>query len=172
VSADLHLVTGRATPAEERFTFGYGVFLQLLDDLQDVEADRAAGHETVFTRAARRGPLDQIACRLARFIDVVLDDARFAGPEFADRIDLIRRNCRALLVSSVGDHPGRFTRAFRRQLARQWPVAFRAQSRLRRRAMKRWHELQSRGDLAGRVAEFLDGDSAHRTAGNPTCAYP
>lgn len=156
VSADLHLVTRRAEPAEERFAFGYGVFLQLLDDLQDVETDCAAGHETLFTRAARRGPLDALTARLARFIDAVLAGERFAGPEFADRIDLIRRNCRALLVGSVGEHPTRFTRRFRRHLARQCPVSFRAQRRLRRRAMRRWTALQSRVDVSGRIAEFLD----------------
>jgi hypothetical protein len=34
VLADLYLVAGRASALEERFAFGYGVFLQLLDDLQ------------------------------------------------------------------------------------------------------------------------------------------
>jgi hypothetical protein len=157
VSADLHLVTRFADPADERFAFGYGVFLQLLDDLQDVEVDRAAGHETLFTRASRRGTLDQLTARLARFIDAVLADERFAGPEFADRIDLIRRNCRALLVGSVADHAKRFSRRFRRHLARQWPLSLRAQPKLRRRAIRRWSEVQSRVDVNGRIAEYLDG---------------
>jgi hypothetical protein len=56
VLTDLHLVAGRATPAEARFAFCYGaVFLQLLDDLQDVASDLRAGHQTLATRAARRG---------------------------------------------------------------------------------------------------------------------
>jgi hypothetical protein len=172
VSADLHLVAGQTTPAEERFTFGFGVFLQLLDDLQDVEADRAAAHETVFTRAARRGPLDEAAGRLARFIDAVLADARFSGPAFADRIDLIRRNCRALLVSSVAEHPKRFSRSFRRRLARQWPVSFRSQSRLRRRAVTRWRALESRSDIASSVAGFLDSEPGNPGTRTPTCACP
>jgi hypothetical protein len=156
VSTDLHLVTRCAEPAEERFAFGYGVFLQLLDDLQDVEVDRAAGHETLFTRAARQGPLDELTARLARFIDAVLADKHFDGPEFADRIDLIRRNCRALLVGSVAEHPRRFSRRFRRHLERQWPLSFRAQPRLRRRALARWSEVQSRGGINGRLTEWLD----------------
>lgn len=162
VSTDLYLVTRLATPAEERFAFGYGVFLQLLDDLQDVEVDRAAGHETLFTRAARRGPLDDLTARLARFIDTVLAEERFDGPEFADRIDLIRRNCRALLVCSVAERPKHFSRRFRRHLARHWPVSFRAHPRLRRRAVKRWSEVQSRSNLTDRVADFLDGPRVTR----------
>ena len=144
VLTDLHLVAENPDPDEERFAFGYGVFLQLLDDLQDVDADLAAGHETIFTRAARRGPLDETASRLARFVDAeLLGGGRFAGPAFADRIDLIRRNCLALLVSSAAEHPRRFSSAFRRHLARQWPVSFRAHRRLHRRAMKRWNRISA-----------------------------
>ncbi len=100
VLADLHLVAPLRDPAHERFAFGFGVFLQLLDDLQDVDEDLAAGHETLFTRAARRGVLDEPTARLARFIDRTLDGA-FPGAAHAERVDLVRRNCRALLVGSV-----------------------------------------------------------------------
>src|SRR4030095_16047831 len=72
VLADMFLVTGTPEPVEERFAFGYGIFLQLLDALQAVGADMIAGHETIFTRAARLGPLDEVTARLARFIDIVL----------------------------------------------------------------------------------------------------
>ncbi len=144
VLADLYLVAGSATAAEERFAFGYGVALQLLDDLQDVERDLTAGHETLFTRAARRGPLDAPAARLARFIDRALDEAgTFTGPELADRIDLIRRNCRALLVGAVAEQPRRFSRRFRRRLARRWPLSSWAMRRLRRRAERRFGDAAS-----------------------------
>ncbi len=146
VLADLYLVVGRATPAEERFAFGYGVFLQLLDDLQDVEDDLQAGHETLFTRAAVRGPLDAITARLARFIDVVLD-VSLTDPALADRRDLIRRNCRSLLVGAVAEEPGRFTRRFRGRIARQWPLTLGAVRRLRRRAQR------TLGHAAARIEE-------------------
>jgi hypothetical protein len=76
VLADLYLVVGEATPAEERFAFGYGVFLQLLDDLQDVKADCAARHQTLFTLAASAGRLDALTARLVAFVDIVLDEHR------------------------------------------------------------------------------------------------
>jgi hypothetical protein len=141
VLTDLYLVGGAADAREARFAFGYGVFLQLLDDLQDVETDSAARHETLFTRAARRGPLDAIAARLWRFIDTVLGDPLFNGPRFEHRLDLIRRNCQALLVGSVAEHPKRFSFRFRRKLARQWPVSFRAYRRLQRYAVTKWSPL-------------------------------
>ncbi len=150
VLADLHLVSTTPTADQERFAFGYGVFLQLLDDLQDVEDDLAAGHETLFTRAARRGPLDQPTARLACFIDATLDGA-FAGAAFADRLDLVRRNCRALLVGSVALQPARFSRRFRRGLEARWPVSFRAHRRLRRRALELFQSAAARaGETDGR----------------------
>jgi hypothetical protein len=143
VLADLYLVSGEASREEERFAFGYGVFLQLLDDLQDAETDLATGHETLFARAARRGPLDLEASRLARFIDRVLDGQQLlAGPELADRKDLIRRNCRSLLVGAVVDQPQLFSRRFRRRLGQQWPFTIRAMAGLRRRAQRRYDEAR------------------------------
>ena len=141
VLADLYLVHGTPSPAAERFAFGYGVFLQLLDDLQDVDRDCAAGHQTLFTRAAERGLLDAPAARLACLIDRVLDEAEiFAGADLDDPKDLIRRNCRALLVGAIAEQPHRFSRRFRRTVARQWPLSFRAMRRLRRRAERRFRK--------------------------------
>ncbi len=141
VLADLLLVTGGASRPQESFAFGFGVSLQLLDDLQDVEADLEAGHQTLFTRAARLGPLDEPTARLARFIEDVVEGADVvAGPTYADRRDLIRRNCLTLLVSAVAAQPARFTRRFRRAIERQWPLSLRALHRLRRRAEERARE--------------------------------
>jgi hypothetical protein len=149
VLADLYLVTGTATAEAERFAFGYGVFLQLLDDLQDVERDLVAGHRTLFTTAAERGTLDAPTARLARFMDDVLDASPLlAGGEAADRKDLIRRNCTSLLVGAVAEQPRRFSRRFRRAISRHWPLSLRAMRRLRRRAEARFaaagKELQAR----------------------------
>jgi hypothetical protein len=141
VLADLLLVTGGASGPQESFAFGFGVSLQLLDDLQDVEADLEAGHQTLFARAARLGPLDEPTARLARFIEGVVEAADvIAGPAYADRRDLIRRNCLTLLVSAVAAQPARFTRRFRRAIERQWPLSLRALRRLRRRAETRARE--------------------------------
>jgi hypothetical protein len=160
VLADLYLVAGRPSENDERFAFGYGVALQLMDDLQDVTRDSAAGHQTIFTRAARLGPLDDLAGRLLRFIDVVLDDPRFFGPPAAfarrasaakeagpyvrrgDEQDLLRRNSRSLVVGAVAEQPSLFTARFRRTVSRQWPFSLRAMRRLRRRAQRRFQQTK------------------------------
>jgi len=139
VLADLYLVAGRASPDEERFAFGYGVFLQMLDDLQDVERDLSAGHETPFTRAARSGPLDDLTARLVHFVERVLEGgAAFGGAERAERRDLIRRNCLALLVGAVADQPHRFSWRFRRRLEGRSPLSLAGLRRLSARARARF----------------------------------
>src|SRR4030067_480163 len=48
VLANGYLVAGRLDPADEDFCFGFGTFLQLADDLQDVAEDADCGHRTLF----------------------------------------------------------------------------------------------------------------------------
>ena len=145
VLADLYLVVGDATIDQERFAFGYGVFLQLLDDLQDVTADRINGHHTLFTLAAEAGTVDDLTARLMNFIDVVLDRERAAaGTETSDCLDLIRRNCHCMLATVISAQPAMFSRRFRRSVERQWPLSFRAMRRLRRRAEQRFRSTSQR----------------------------
>jgi hypothetical protein len=160
VLADLYLVVGEATPAEECFAFGYGVFLQLLDDLQDVKADMAASHQTLFTLAAGRGLLDDLTTHLVAFIDVVLDGYRpQARAQTADCLDLIRRNCHSMLAAVIAGNPAMFSRRFRRSVERQWPISFRAMRRLRNRADHRFQltvqRLQSRRGVSSPLELIL-----------------
>jgi hypothetical protein len=138
VLADGYLVAGGLDREAAEFCFGYGVFLQLLDDLQDAVVDRQAGHQTLFSRRVGRVPLDEPASRLYHLIGRVLDGGRFAGPAYADRRDLVRRNCVTLLVGAVAETPGLFTRRFVRALQTRWPLRFGAMRRLRARARRRY----------------------------------
>ena len=156
VLADLYLVAGAAGPDDARFAFGYGTFLQLLDDLQDVAADLEAGHQTTFTRAARRGVLDEAAARLGSYVDRVLDAEPLGSLEAADRRDLVRRNCRMLLVGAIAEEPRRFSRRFRRALERRWPFSFGAMRRLRRRAERRLQRAAARLAQRAGAPSILD----------------
>lgn len=143
VLADGYLVAGDLAPEEAEFLFGYGLVLQLLDDLQDATEDRAAGHRTLFSTAAGRGPLDPLAGRLARFTaEVVRAADAFDAPGWPLVAELIRRNCPLLLVQALGEQRGLFTRPFVRRLQRHFPIAFTAVPRLRRRATRRWRRAE------------------------------
>jgi len=78
----------------------------------------------------------------------------FAGPHLADELDLLRRNCRSLIVGAMAEQPARFSARFRRGMARQWPFSLRALCRLRRRAERRCQSLDARS--IGSLAEGVD----------------
>lgn len=138
VLADGYLVAGSLTREEADFLFGYGVFLQFLDDLQDAATDRQANHMTLFSQTAGRWPLDRLASRLVGYMRRVLGSSpRFAGPRFAMVRDLIERNCIFLLVGAVAENQALFSRDYVRALEEQWPLDFAAMRKLKRRGQKR-----------------------------------
>ena len=144
VLADGLLVAGDLTAEEAEFLFGYGVALQLLDDLQDAAEDRAAGHRTLFSTAAGRRPLDDSTSRLARFTRRVLAPADgFDAPGWDVVAGLMRGNCPLLLLQAVADQRRLFTAAYVRRLERYFPVRFAALPRLRRRAQRRWRRTEA-----------------------------
>ncbi|HSL82882.1 MAG TPA: hypothetical protein VLF66_08905, partial [Thermoanaerobaculia bacterium] len=144
VLADGFLAAGDLTAEEDEFLFGYGVALQLLDDLQDAAEDRVAGHRTLFSTAAGRRPLDDLTSRLARFTRRVLEPADgFDAPGWDVVAGLMRGNCPLLLLQAVADQRGLFSRAYVRRLERYFPVRFGALPRLRRRAERRWRRTEA-----------------------------
>jgi hypothetical protein len=157
VLTDACLVAGTLDPGEAEFAFGYGVFLQLLDDLQDARRDRAVGHMTVFSQTAGRWPLDRLASRLYRLIGrVVEESARFSGERYDERLDLVRRNCNLLLVGAVAENEDLFSRAFTSALEERWPVDFASLRRLRRRAARRQRRTSARLRRARGVTSLFD----------------
>src|SRR5208337_5201388 len=67
VLADGHLAAGSLSCEEAQFLFGWGALLQLVDDLQDLRQDRRDAALTIFTQAAGRVPLDELATHTLSF---------------------------------------------------------------------------------------------------------
>jgi hypothetical protein len=140
--ADGYLVRGHLAPEDEELCFGYGVFLQLLDDLEDISSDRDAGHTTLFTIAARDATLEAVTCRLHGFMEGVLDRwQRRTGPPRADACDMVRRNCTFLMVGSIAQHRRLFARPFLDRIEDRWPFTLAAMLRLGRLAERRFRSV-------------------------------
>ena len=66
------MARGWMSEEESRFSFAWGVLLQLGDDLQDLHEDMQRGSVTLFTQAAAMGiPLDALVVQLLNFSDRV-----------------------------------------------------------------------------------------------------
>lgn len=137
VLADGYLVAGTLTPPQAQFMFGFGAFLQLVDDLQDVRADGQAGLLTVFSHSAGRWPLDALAERAWRFGSRVLEQlVHFNAPGTADLKTLMRLTGAELLINAAGSAGRLFTAEYLRELERHSPFRF-AFLRKRRKKLSR-----------------------------------
>lgn len=59
VLADGYLLKGDLTRDEEMFCFGFGVYLQYVDDIQDLKEDINGQVKTIFTKAVEEGCIDE-----------------------------------------------------------------------------------------------------------------
>jgi hypothetical protein len=113
VLADACLAQPRLTPDESRFSFAWGVLLQLGDDLQDVREDLARGSVTLFTRsAAQDKPLDSLVLQLLHFSQHVADRMDNLPNGTRSLKNLMRMSWRALILMAVADAQQFFSPAF------------------------------------------------------------
>jgi hypothetical protein len=122
VLADGYLVHGDLSPEQADFIFGFGVVLQLLDDMQDIRTDREAGHRTIFTESVSP---DATASRLCRFMDHVLDATPLLSVQRNQVVrKVIRTHCRLLLLHAVAFHEDLYPVSFVRELECHAPFPF------------------------------------------------
>ena len=125
VLADAALAHGWLSEQEARFSFAWGVLLQLGDDLQDVREDLARGSATLFTRAVIEGqPLDALVCQLLAFADQVgaMMDALPHGTPVLKH--LLRMSWRQLIVAAVAQSYQYFSPAFLAEAETRSPFGF------------------------------------------------
>jgi hypothetical protein len=134
VVADAYLAKGTLALDEIEFAFGYGVFLQFIDDLQDVKEDLASGSETLFTLAANEGTLDIITNRLVLYLQEILSSSSpFHKPPESGVTELIQNGSVGLVLESIALNPEMFSEGFSRIAESYSPLRFEAISKLHQR---------------------------------------
>lgn len=113
VLADACMAHGWLTEEERRFSFEWGVLLQLGDDLQDVHEDMQRGSDTLFSRAATLGiPLDRLVVQLLNFSEQVgarMDRLPNGSKELKE---LLRMSWRSLIIGAIADSREFFSPGF------------------------------------------------------------
>jgi hypothetical protein len=128
VLADGYLAAGLLTPEQEEFAFGWGVLLQLADDLQDIAEDVSTGTATLFSAGGQ--PLDAVTNRVFEFGERVFAGlSAFPAPgrravNVAGLKQLIRHSAATLLITAAGAAHERYTRAYVQNLERHSPFRF------------------------------------------------
>ncbi len=141
VLADACLVTGDLPRGDAAFVFRFGVLLQLIDDLQDLEEDHASVRWTPAGACVCRGPLDPFANRLFSFLgNVVEADTRGDARKDSRLTRLIEQSCRLLILEAIALHPDYFSDAYLNDVERQCPVSFDYLRSLRERSRRKYAE--------------------------------
>jgi hypothetical protein len=105
------------TAEESKFSFEWGVLLQLGDDLQDVQEDLRRGSVTLFTRAAAAGqPLDNLVVQLLNFSQHVANSMDHLPHGSATLKDLLRMSWHSLILMAVADAQQFFSKSFLAEL--------------------------------------------------------
>jgi hypothetical protein len=123
VLADGYLVSGSLNEAQRQFTYGHGIFAQLLDDLEDIEPDTQAGRLTVYSQPASHWTLDALANRTFHFGREVLKGLDCFDVDESLRA-LIRRGADLLLIDTIGRTDPYYTAAYLRELEAHSPFRF------------------------------------------------
>ena len=153
VLADGYLAAGSLSPEQARFVFGWGVLLQLADDLQDVRQDRRDGMLTMFTERATAQPLDEVTNRTLHFGQRVMQWMEgLGGPDCQALKELIQRSSRSMLIRSAGEAPDLYSAEYLAELETHSPFRFASLNSQRRQLVKR------RGLLMQLFDVFLEGE--------------
>jgi hypothetical protein len=125
VLADGYLVAGALTRAQAEYMFGWGAFVQLVDDLQDVEQDGRDGLATVFSVTAGRWLLDAITNRTFHFGRRVVDRlACFDAPGAEPMKQMMRESAFRLLIESAGSAARFYSKPYIQDLEAHSPFRF------------------------------------------------
>ncbi len=125
VLADACLVNGSLTAEETAFMFGFGILLQLLDDLQDAAADRSYGHATIFSRQEEGQSKEIYTNRLINFTMQVLDeDTCYRTPGAIAIKEMMKKSVMFLLLGAVACNHKMFGKNYLGRLETYSPLSF------------------------------------------------
>ena len=158
VLADGYLVAGKLTKQEEQALFGYGVYLQLLDDIQDMKEDADANTNTMCT-SLQHANLGEFVNRTVHFGRVALEEMKcFEAPNVDVFLDLMNRSIETMAIESVGLNETGFSKDYLAEMEKYSPLHFKfirqkkSQSKSQRFALFQKYFEQTKSELLIKVS--------------------
>ncbi len=125
VLADGYLINGDLTEEQERFCFGFGTFLQFVDDIQDIHEDIENNIETLFTHASYSGQLDIFTNKAISFTQDILSDLScFPFQNSSEMKSLMNKSINFLLTEAVGLNHHYFSQKYVSKIENYSPFGF------------------------------------------------
>lgn len=126
VLADGYLVAGELSCPQRVFTYGYGCFTQLMDDIEDIRGDSEAGITTLFSSATRNEKLDLTTNRLFNFGDRFIKQMeQFSSPDALILRELVWTCTHIALIGSMVASADFYSQDYLRKLQNHYPYPFR-----------------------------------------------
>lgn len=122
VVADGYLVAGKLTKAQEYFLFGYGAYLQLLDDIQDVEEDGNAGLKTVFSKDT--ASLEYKINKTYWFGEYVMQSLPLLGGDLTIFQSLMRKSMDLFIIEAIAQNPDYYKPEYKKRMEAHSPFGF------------------------------------------------
>jgi len=125
VLADGYLVAGRLTREQEQALFGYGVYLQLLDDIQDVKEDTEGHTKTMFSCRDKNSSLSAFVNKTINFGRTIMQEMRcFDGVDIDVMLKLMNRSIELMIIESAGMNPEYYSDGYLAVLDSHSPLRF------------------------------------------------
>jgi hypothetical protein len=145
VLADAYLVSGILNRQAALFFFGYGVLLQICDDLQDSEEDRRSAHMTIISQLSNKWPLDNITSGLINFTLKLIDDSGDFDCVNEKLIkQLIRKNCLNLILFTIARNKNKYTKKYYAIMKGYFPYRRSYMNRLSKNIFKKISRLDKK----------------------------
>lgn len=124
VLADGYLVAGKLSPNQEQALIGYGIYLQLLDDIQDIKEDATALTNTMCT-SLEKSDLDEFVNRTVHFGRTALEEMKcFEAPNVDVFLNLMNRSIETMIIESIGLNETGFTENYLVEIEKSSPLHF------------------------------------------------
>jgi hypothetical protein len=125
VLADGYLAAGFLTESQQKYLFGYGAYLQLIDDLQDVKDDLSNGFNTIFSDKSAKHSLDILSNRLFHFGKRVIPECNLLHVNKSiSIIEIMRKTNELLIIGAIGSGGNCFSSSYLSQIEDHSPVRF------------------------------------------------
>jgi hypothetical protein len=125
VLADGYLVAGDLSLDQARLLFGFGVYTQLIDDLEDLYPDQKEGRQSVFSQTAPHWALDRVTNQFIHLGRSVLSNLSvFPGPDVPILQELTTRCIDPVLIDIIARAGKGYTKNYLRDLQSHLPYTF------------------------------------------------
>jgi len=121
VLIDRFFVNREITDADLTFYLGFGFFLQLADDLQDIKEDSVKGHQTILTLDTSCVQEEKIVNKLLHFVQQITESYPAENDSFKN---FVLSNCFQLIYSSIIGSKEYFSTEYLERMEGLFPVSY------------------------------------------------